>query len=189
HHGPGVRGPGRAGAAVSGVDPGGGGGQGRPVEAGRAGRGRGQAVRRTADRLLAGPVAAARVRRDRGRAERRSQPRPQPRSPFRTLDLMATYVGGVTLFDGRSVRRKAGVLVDGGTVGWVGPHARAPRAARAAAPVDGAGRLLTPGLIDCHVHLCFDGGADFVEEARVTEPYAAIKCAGTGERQLAAGVP
>ena len=101
---------------------------------------------------------------------------------------MATYVGEVTLFDGRSIRRKAGVLVDGGTVGWVGPHARAPRAARAAAPVDGAGRLLTPGLIDCHVHLCFDGGADFVEEARVTEPYAAIKCAGNGERQLAAGV-
>ncbi len=101
---------------------------------------------------------------------------------------MATYLGGVTLFDGRSVRRKAGVLVDGGAVGWVGPHARAPRAARSAAPVDGMGRLLTPGLIDCHVHLCFDGGANFVEEARVTEPYAAIKCVGNGQRQLAAGV-
>jgi len=101
---------------------------------------------------------------------------------------MATYVGGVTLFDGRSVKRKAGVLVDGGVIRWVGPHARAPRVARAATPVDGAGRLLTPGLIDCHVHLCFDGGANFVEEARATEPYAAIKCVGNGERQLAAGV-
>jgi imidazolonepropionase-like amidohydrolase len=101
---------------------------------------------------------------------------------------MATYFGNLTLFDGRSVKPKAGVLVAGGRVEWVGVHARAPRLARAAEAVDGAGRFLTPGLIDCHVHLCFDGGANFVEEARVSEPFAAIKCVKNGERQLAAGV-
>jgi imidazolonepropionase-like amidohydrolase len=101
---------------------------------------------------------------------------------------MATYFGNITLFDGRSVKPKAGVLVAGGRIEWVGAHARAPRLAHAVEAVDGAGRFLTPGLIDCHVHLCFDGGANFVEEARVSEPFAAIKCVKNGERQLAAGV-
>jgi imidazolonepropionase-like amidohydrolase len=101
---------------------------------------------------------------------------------------MATYVANVGLFDGRSARSRAGVLVVDGVIEWVGAHARAPRAAAAADVVEGSGRTLTPGLIDCHVHLCFDGGANFVEEARVTEAYAAIKCVGNGERQLAAGV-
>jgi imidazolonepropionase-like amidohydrolase len=101
---------------------------------------------------------------------------------------MATYFGGVTLFDGRSVRQRAGVLTSNGTIRWSGPHARVPREARAADGVDGDGRLLTPGLIDCHVHLCFDGEADFVAEARVAEPYAAIKCAGNARRHLDAGV-
>ena len=101
---------------------------------------------------------------------------------------MATYVANVTLFDGRRVRERAGVLATGGRVAWVGAHARAPREARAAEAVDGAGMTLTPGLIDCHVHLCFDGAPDFVAEAGVTEPYAAIKCVGNAARHLAAGV-
>jgi imidazolonepropionase-like amidohydrolase len=102
--------------------------------------------------------------------------------------VMATYFAGVTLFDGQAVKRRAGVLVDDGRIEWVGPHARSPRQARAAAPVEGAGRTVTPGLIDCHVHLCFDGEADFVGEASATEPYAAVKCVANAARHLAAGV-
>src|SRR5712691_11682743 len=101
---------------------------------------------------------------------------------------MATYFSRVTAFDGRKVREKVGVLVSGGTIQWLGAHARAPRDARSAEEVEGAGRTLTPGLIDCHVHLCFDGGADFVAEAAVTEAYAAVKCVGNAARQIAAGV-
>ena len=63
------------------------------------------------------------------------------------------------MFDGRTVKTKQGVHVAGGTIQWVGPHARAPRVARAASEVEGTGRTLTPGLIDCHVHLIFDGQA------------------------------
>ena len=77
-----------------------------------------------------------------------------------------TYISDVTLFDGRSVKRKAGVLVDEGRIGWVGTHARAPRAARDADEIDGRGKTLTPGMIYCHVHLSFDGSADFAGEAR-----------------------
>jgi imidazolonepropionase-like amidohydrolase len=101
---------------------------------------------------------------------------------------MATYIAAATLFDGHRARQKAGVLVDEGRIRWVGAHARAPRGARAAESVDGSGRTLTPGLIDCHVHLCFDGEADFVAEANVSEAYAAIKCIRNAERHLASGV-
>jgi imidazolonepropionase-like amidohydrolase len=101
---------------------------------------------------------------------------------------MATYFAGMTMFDGRSVRTKAGVLVADGHIQWVGAQARAPREARAAKVVEGSGRTLTPGLIDCHVHLCFDGEANFVGEANVTEAYATVKCVGNARRQLEAGV-
>src|SRR5438552_4700084 len=101
---------------------------------------------------------------------------------------MATYFADVTVFDGLASRARSGVLIDDGRIEWVGAHRRAPRGAASAEEVRLDGATLTPGLIDCHVHLCFDGGPDFVAEARITEAYAAIKCAGNAERHLAAGV-
>jgi imidazolonepropionase-like amidohydrolase len=102
----------------------------------------------------------------------------------------ATYVADVTLFDGRTAKRRRGVLFDDEGIAWVGAHARAPREARGARPVDGAGRTLLPGLIDVHVHLQFDGEADFDAEARgLTSPgTAAIKAAVNARRHLEAGV-
>lgn len=103
---------------------------------------------------------------------------------------MASYVSNVTLFDGRTVKRRAGVLVSGGRVEWTGVHARAPRAARHAAEIEGRGKTLTPGLIDCHVHLCFDGSADFAGEAREmsTDAVATVKAVRNAERTLEHGV-
>jgi imidazolonepropionase-like amidohydrolase len=103
---------------------------------------------------------------------------------------LATYIANVSLFDGRSLRSRAGVLVSDGRVAWAGAHARAPRAAASASEIDGAGRTLTPGIVDCHVHLCFDGGADFAAEARDTtsDAGAALKAARNGARALERGV-
>lgn len=102
---------------------------------------------------------------------------------------MATYFANATLFDGRTVRTKAGVLTSNGTIEWAGAHARAPRSARAAREVDAAGRTLAPGLIDCHVHLCWDGTADFAAESRaMTEGRAALKAARNARRHLERGV-
>jgi imidazolonepropionase-like amidohydrolase len=102
---------------------------------------------------------------------------------------MATYFAGVTLFDGHRVRERAGVLTSGGTIDWVGAHRRAPREARAAVEVDGAGATLTPGLIDSHVHLTFDGSADFAAEgAGLTEGKAALKAVRNLRRNLERGV-
>ena len=103
--------------------------------------------------------------------------------------MASFYVADVTLFDGARVRRHAGVLVDGGRIAWVGAHARAPREATTARAIDGAGKTLTPGLIDCHVHLNFDGGADFAAEAAgMGLARAAIKGTVNLRRHLAAGV-
>jgi imidazolonepropionase-like amidohydrolase len=103
---------------------------------------------------------------------------------------VATYVANVTLFDGRSSRTKAGVLIDEGRITWAGAHARAPRAARDAESVDGTGRTLTPGLIDVHVHLCFDGDADFAAAARelVSDAAAAVRAVRNAARTLEHGV-
>jgi imidazolonepropionase-like amidohydrolase len=102
---------------------------------------------------------------------------------------VATYFSNVTLFDGRMVRAESGVLVSNGTISWVGPHVRAPTDARAAEEVDGTGKTLTPGLMDAHVHLCFDGSPDVVAEAReLTEGRAALKAVRNALRHLERGV-
>lgn len=103
---------------------------------------------------------------------------------------MATYVANVTMFDGRTRRAKAGVLVEEGTIAWVGAHARAPRRAAGASEIDGTGRTLTPGLVDCHVHLCFDGSADFAAEARdmTSDAFATVKAIRNAEISLGSGV-
>lgn len=103
--------------------------------------------------------------------------------------MAATYLANVTLFDGRSVRAKQGVLVDGASIAWVGAHARAPRAARSARALDGTDATLTPGLIDCHVHLQFDGADDFEAEAKTLTPaLATLKAAANARRHLLRGV-
>jgi imidazolonepropionase-like amidohydrolase len=102
---------------------------------------------------------------------------------------VATYFANVTLFDGRRVKPRAGVLVSNGTISWVGSHSRAPLDAQAAEEIDGAAFTVGPGLIDCHVHLCFDGSPDFSGEARsLTEARAAIKGMRNAMRHLVSGV-
>ena len=103
---------------------------------------------------------------------------------------MATYFANTTLFDGRRLATKAGVLTSNGTIAWAGAHARAPREALAAHEVDASGKTLSPGLIDCHVHLCFDGSADFAGEARemTSDTVAALRVIRNAAANLDRGV-
>jgi imidazolonepropionase-like amidohydrolase len=103
---------------------------------------------------------------------------------------VAFYVSNTSMFDGHGARAKAGVLVEGDRVAWVGAHARSPRRARAAYEIEGKDLALTPGLIDVHVHLSFDGGADFAGEARemTSDAIATVKAAHNAARTVEHGV-
>lgn len=79
-------------------------------------------------------------------------------------------------------------LVEDGALGWkdgrityAGPRSRLPEAARAAEVVDANGRLLTPGLVDCHTHLVFGGDrAGEFEQRLQGASYEQIARAGGG---------
>src|SRR5215208_2395597 len=70
------------------------------------------------------------------------------------------------------------VLVAGGHIAWVGLMRDAPRADRR---IDAEGRLLTPGLIDCHTHLVYAGNRAHEFEQRLKGiSYSDIAKAGGG---------
>jgi imidazolonepropionase-like amidohydrolase len=102
---------------------------------------------------------------------------------------MKTLIANVTLIDGTGTSPEPGawLLVDDGRIGEVG---------RGAAPTDGfdhvmdaGGRPCLPGLIDLHVHLCWDGSADPVAvNARDGHELTLLRMARHAEDTLARGV-
>lgn len=85
------------------------------------------------------------------------------------------------------------ILAVDGRIAWVGPDTELPDATRAAEEIDLGGRLVTPGLIDCHTHLVHGGdrarefelrlaGASYEEIARagggIVSTVAATRAAG-----------
>jgi len=73
------------------------------------------------------------------------------------------------------------LVVEGGRIAWVGPRAEAPAGAPAGAVHDLGGRLVTPGLIDCHTHLVHAGSRAREFTARLAgASYAEIAAAGGG---------
>jgi imidazolonepropionase len=84
---------------------------------------------------------------------------------------IATMDGGYGLIDHGAVR------VENGLISKVGALADVT----GKDPVDCGGRLLTPGLIDCHTHLVYGGNRANEFELRLTGvPYAEIARAGGG---------
>jgi imidazolonepropionase len=71
----------------------------------------------------------------------------------------------------------AAVKVDYGLITWAGPRAEAPRGRG----IDCSGRLMTPGLVDCHTHLVYGGNRANEFEMRLNGvSYAEIARAGGG---------
>lgn len=65
----------------------------------------------------------------------------------------------------------AALLIEDGTIGWLGPRSQAPAADRA---VELAGRCVLPGFVDSHAHLVFAGDRAAEFAARMTgQPYTA----------------
>ena len=72
-----------------------------------------------------------------------------------TWDLLLTGARVATM-TGEAVCEDGAVAVAGDRIGWVGPAGALPEG-DAARVVDVGGRLVTPGLVDCHTHLVFAG--------------------------------
>ena len=91
--------------------------------------------------------------------------------------MLLTNLQAATMTGGYGIVAKAAVLIENGRIAWVGPAAEAP----SGSAIDCGGRLLTPGLIDCHTHLVYGGNRANEFELRLTGvPYAEIAKAGGG---------
>jgi imidazolonepropionase len=73
------------------------------------------------------------------------------------------------------------ILAVDGRIAWVGPDIERPDSARNAEEIDLGGRLVTPGLIDCHTHLVHGGDRAREFELRLAgASYEDIARAGGG---------
>lgn len=76
---------------------------------------------------------------------------------------------------------KAAILAVDGRIAYAGPEADMPKAAPNAEVIDLEGRLVTPGLIDCHTHLVHGGNRAHEFELRLAgASYEEIARAGGG---------
>ena len=86
---------------------------------------------------------------------------------------------------GESAKERLGVIsrgaiaIRGDRVAWVGEDAERPRGATR--EIDARGRVVMPGLVDCHTHLVFAGSRiDEFARKMAGEDYRAIAAAGGG---------
>jgi imidazolonepropionase-like amidohydrolase len=94
------------------------------------------------------------------------------------------------LFDGARTMSDAAVVIEDGTVTWVGKRSRAPKTPKGerSRTLESGGRFLLPGLINCHAHLTFDGTADFTSESRQEAALGTLKAFKNARALLRAGV-
>ena len=99
---------------------------------------------------------------------------------LRNIGLLATCrpeggQGDVHLISG------AAVAWEGETIRWVGPESELPAEFSRGDSIDAGGRLVLPGLVDCHTHLAFGGWrADEFEQRLQGVGYLDIARAGGG---------
>ncbi len=105
-------------------------------------------------------------------------------SALRNIGLLATGMAAGAQGEIRVLPDAALAWDDDGRITWVGPEADMPRrlsAWKSDDDLDAEGRLVVPGLVDCHTHLAFGGwrADEFVRRAR-GESYADIAREGGG---------
>jgi imidazolonepropionase len=75
----------------------------------------------------------------------------------------------------------AALVWDEGTIRWAGTRRELPDQYAGAEAIDAGGRLVIPGLVDCHTHLAFGGWrADEFEQRILGRSYLDIAAAGGG---------
>jgi imidazolonepropionase len=94
-----------------------------------------------------------------------------------------------TMVDGRAWGwiEDGALVVDGDCFEWVGADADLPRGVAPSLETDLGGALVTPGLVDCHTHLVYDGDRSAEFEQRLQgASYEEIALAGGGIRSTVA---
>ena len=93
--------------------------------------------------------------------------------------MLLTNLQIATMTGGYGLIQEGAILIEADKIAWTGPQTDAP--AKARDRIDGKGRLVTPGLIDCHTHLVYGGNRANEFEQRLTGvPYAEIAKSGGG---------
>ena len=99
---------------------------------------------------------------------------------LRNIGLLVTCRAGGPQSELHAIEHAA-LVWNGPLVVWAGPERDLPEAYRAARAEDAGGRLVVPGLVDCHTHLAFGGWrADEFTERALGRTYAEIAEAGGG---------
>lgn len=95
--------------------------------------------------------------------------------------MLLTHATLATMTEGYGLIPDAAVAVSGDRILWAGPMSDLPAAHRGLPEQDCAGRLVTPGLIDCHTHAVFAGHRAVEFELRLNgASYEEIARAGGG---------
>jgi imidazolonepropionase len=99
---------------------------------------------------------------------------------LRNISQLATCPPGNPQSDAGLIENAALVWTEG-VIAWVGPATDLPSEFRAEPVIDCHRRLVIPGLIDCHTHLCFGGWRGDEFELRLKgASYQEIAAAGGG---------
>ncbi len=106
---------------------------------------------------------------------------------------MTTVIANTTIVTGnagRTVLHDAGIAVSEGRIAAVGPTAEVARSHPDAEVVDGRGKAVFPGLVNCHTHLLATGDRGILEDfgfpTRLTFPVSARSLLSAEERQTLA---
>jgi imidazolonepropionase len=96
-------------------------------------------------------------------------------------DSLWTGVHLATMVDGIGEMRDGALAVAGDCIAWIGRSSEVPPDLQTVHRVDGGGRWITPGLIDCHTHIVYAGNRSDEFEARLNgATYAEIARRGGG---------
>jgi len=97
------------------------------------------------------------------------------------MAILLTHATIATMTDGYGLIENGAVALEGDQILWVGRQADLPSQWRALPAHDCGGRLLTPGLVDCHSHIVFGGHRAVEFEMRLNgASYEEVARAGGG---------
>jgi imidazolonepropionase len=124
---------------------------------------------------------SARRDRDGPAAPSRTSAAPQTKTSRGDADLVVVNVTLATMQPGAGPVADGALTLENGFITWIGPRAELRRASSNAVVLDGKGRWVTPGFIDCHTHLVYAGNrAGEFEQRLAGATYEEIARAGGG---------